>query len=142
MLLTLEGLEKKFEGFHLKPQSLTVQGGEFFCLLGPSGCGKTTVLRLIGGFEAPSGGRIRLGDELKAMCKKVGITCVMVTHDQEEALQLSDRIAVMREGNCLQVGTPKEIYEYPADTFVARFIGPVNEIPGEIADAQDGNWSL
>lgn len=77
--------------------------------------------------------RMRMRDELKALCKKVGVTFVMVTHDQEEALQLSDRIAVMRGGNCLQVGAPKMIYEDPVDPFVARFIGPVNELAGEIS---------
>ncbi len=78
--------------------------------------------------------RTRMRDELKALCKKVGSTFVMVTHDQEEALQISDRIAVLRNGRCLQVGTPKAIYEDPVDTFVARFIGPVNEIPAQISE--------
>lgn len=77
--------------------------------------------------------RMRMREELKALCKKVGVTFVMVTHDQEEALQLSDRLAVMRGGKCLQVGTPKMIYEDPCDPFVARFIGPVNELNGEIS---------
>lgn len=243
MPLQLKGLTKDFGGFLLQPIDLTIERGEFFCLLGPSGCGKTTVLRLIGGFETAtrgqillkgqeitklpphkrnihtvfqryalfphlsvfdnvafslrlknlpraevesrvleilrlveiedlklrkihqiSGGqsqrvalaralvdhpdvllldeplsaldpalRMRMREELKALCKKVGVTFVMVTHDQEEALQLSDRIAVMRAGQCLQVGPPKTIYEDPVDPFVAKFIGPVNELAGEIA---------
>lgn len=242
MLLNLEAVTKSFEGFQLHPLTLSVERGEFFSLLGPSGCGKTTVLRLIGGFEIPTSGRVVLNDqditrlpphkrnvhtvfqryalfphltiaenvafplrlqkmpsaeislrvkeslklveiedlqnrrihqisggqaqrtalaralvgkpelvlldeplsaldpelrmkmreELKTICKKVGITFLLVTHDQEEALQLSDRIAVFRAGQCLQVGTPKSIYEDPSDAFVARFIGAVNEIPGEI----------
>ncbi|MBM4303493.1 MAG: ABC transporter ATP-binding protein [Deltaproteobacteria bacterium] len=246
MPLELSGLTKTYSkdgsGFKLLPVDLTIETGEFFCLLGPSGCGKTTVLRLIGGFESPSGGkitlnqrditrlpphkrnlhtvfqryalfphlsifenvafslrlkklgkneiqnrvlealklvqiedlknrqttqisggqaqrvalaralvdrpevllldeplsaldpelRIKMREELKALCKKVGLTFVMVTHDQEEALQLSDRMAVMRDGQCLQVGTPKTIYEDPIDPFVARFIGQVNEITGEL----------
>jgi len=82
--------------------------------------------------------RLRMREELKSLCRRIGITFVLVTHDQEEALQLSDRVAVMREGRCLQVGTPKEIYEDPVDSFVARFIGPVNEIPGEIV-SEDGD---
>jgi spermidine/putrescine transport system ATP-binding protein len=76
--------------------------------------------------------RVRMRDELKALCRRVGTTFVMVTHDQEEALHLSDRMAVLRGGRCLQVGTPKEIYEEPADRFVARFIGPANEITGDV----------
>ncbi len=78
--------------------------------------------------------RTRMRDEMKALCRKVGSTFVMVTHDQEEALQISDRIAVLKNGRCLQVGTPKDIYEDPVDTFVASFIGPVNEIPAQISD--------
>jgi spermidine/putrescine transport system ATP-binding protein len=247
MSLELVEVSKNFGGFLLQPLSLEIQEGEFFSLLGPSGCGKTTVLRLIGGFETPTQGRIylrgkeitklpphrrnihtvfqryalfphldvynniafslkvqkmpkaeinrkvseilelveigslrdrrisqlsggqsqrvalaralvdhpavllldeplsaldpalriRMRDELKAICRKVGSTFVLVTHDQEEALQLSDRIAVMRDGHCLQVGTPKAIYEDPVDPFVARFIGPTNEIPGEIIEEAD-----
>jgi spermidine/putrescine transport system ATP-binding protein len=245
-------VSKDFGGFRLQPISLNIPRGEFFSLLGPSGCGKTTVLRLIGGFEVPTSGkivlngeditrfpphrrnihtvfqryalfphlnvfenvafslrlrkasksevqsrveealrlveieplkdrlisqlsggqsqrvalarslvdhpeillldeplsaldpalRIRMREELKALCKKVGATFVLVTHDQEEALQLSDRIAVMKDGKCLQVGTPKAIYEDPVDPFVARFIGPINEIAGEIVGEIEDNFSL
>lgn len=77
--------------------------------------------------------RVRMRDELKALCRRVGTTFVMVTHDQEEALHLSDRMAVLKAGRCLQVGTPKEIYEEPATRFVARFIGPANEVTGEVS---------
>jgi spermidine/putrescine transport system ATP-binding protein len=260
MSLELAAISKDFGGFKLHPISLSIPRGEFFSLLGPSGCGKTTVLRLIGGFEVPTDGkiflngeeitkmpphrrsihtvfqryalfphlnvyenvafslrlrkaakktakpepkididarvqealnlveieplklrkisqlsggqsqrvalarslvdrpeillldeplsaldpalRIRMREELKALCKKVGATFVLVTHDQEEALQLSDRIAVMKDGRCLQVGTPKAIYEDPVDPFVARFIGPINEIPGEIVGEADDQFSL
>lgn len=256
MPLELKGLTKTYSkdgsGFKLHPVDLTIETGEFFCLLGPSGCGKTTVLRLIGGFETPSGGRITLNEkditllpphkrnlhtvfqryalfphlsifenvafslrlkkvgrsevqerviealrlvqiedlkdrqtnqisggqaqrvalaralvdrpevllldeplsaldpelrvkmreELKALCKKVGLTFIMVTHDQEEALQLSDRMAVMRDGQCLQVGTPKTIYEDPADSFVARFIGQVNEMSGDLVGESPETYAL
>ncbi len=64
--------------------------------------------------------------ELKALQERVGITFVYVTHDQEEALTMSDRIGVMNEGELLQVGTPEEIYEAPTDRFVADFIGETN----------------
>jgi len=250
--LRCESLEKSFGSFVLQPLDLAIQPGEFFSLLGPSGCGKTTVLRLLGGFEQATGGRIMLGDrditrlqphkrnihtvfqryalfphlsvfenvafslrlkglakteiqrrvdeimnlteigtladrrihqlsggqsqrvalaralvdqpavllldepfsaldpslrvrvreEMRTICKKVGATFILVTHDQEEALQLSDRLAVMKDGRCLQVGTPKAIYEDPSDAFVASFIGPVNEIRGELAENKPGEWTV
>jgi spermidine/putrescine transport system ATP-binding protein len=64
--------------------------------------------------------------ELDTIHDKIGITFIYVTHDQQEALSVSDRIAVMNQGNVLQVGTPHEIYESPSDEFVARFIGETN----------------
>jgi spermidine/putrescine transport system ATP-binding protein len=224
----------------LKDVSITIGDNEFFTLLGPSGCGKTTLLRLIGGFEAPTAGTIRVGDldvaalppqrrpvntvfqsyalfphmsvaenvafglemqkrpkseiaarvaemlamvrldgfagrrpsqlsggqqqrvalaralapkprvllldeplsaldlklrkemqnELKRLQQETGITFVLVTHDQEEALAMSDRIAVMRDGNVLQVGRPRDIYDNPNCRFVADFIGEANLLPG------------
>ena len=71
-----------------------------------------------------------------AIQARVGITFVMVTHDQEEAMTMSTRIAVMREGRIEQIGSPREIYEYPASRFVADFIGSANIFEGSIADAQ------
>ena len=70
--------------------------------------------------------RERTQFELVSILKSVGVTCVMVTHDQEEAMAMASRIAVMSQGRVLQVGTPKEIYEYPNCRFVADFIGNVN----------------
>jgi spermidine/putrescine transport system ATP-binding protein len=72
--------------------------------------------------------------ELKEIQRTVGITFVYVTHDQEEALTMSDRIAVMNEGVLQQCGTPEEIYEQPANAFVAGFIGISNLVPGEVED--------
>jgi spermidine/putrescine transport system ATP-binding protein len=86
--------------------------------------------------------RIKMREELKALCRQVSITFVLVTHDQEEALQLSDRMAVLRDGRCLQVGTPKMIYEDPVDSFVARFIGPVNEITGELTGEEGESYNI
>lgn len=70
--------------------------------------------------------------ELKRIQREVGITFVYVTHDQEEALTMSDRIAIMDSGNVEQVGSPRDVYERPATTFVAGFIGVSNLMPGEI----------
>jgi spermidine/putrescine transport system ATP-binding protein len=71
--------------------------------------------------------------ELKRIQREVGITFIFVTHDQEEALTMSDRIAVINEGNVEQVGTPEEIYHSPASVFVAGFIGSANLIPVTVA---------
>jgi spermidine/putrescine transport system ATP-binding protein len=72
--------------------------------------------------------------ELKRIQREVGITFVFVTHDQEEALTMSDRIAVMNEGRVEQIGTPEEIYHRPASVFVAGFIGVANLIPAVVGD--------
>ncbi len=227
--------------------SMDIRPGEFFSMLGPSGCGKTTTLRMIGGFELPTAGRIelrgrdvttdppdkrpvnmvfqnyalfphldvganvafglrrkgvertetnrRVGEalelvhlagydrrrpnqlsggqqqrvalaralvnrpnvllldeplgaldlklrkqlqlELKRVQTEVGITFVYVTHDQEEALTMSDRIAVMRGGRVEQLGTPEELYERPTTRFVADFIGTTNLLAG-VVDSIDG----
>ena len=71
--------------------------------------------------------------ELKQIQREVGITFVFVTHDQEEALTLSDRIAVFNEGRVEQIGTPREVYEYPQTAFVASFLGISNLIPADLA---------
>ena len=78
--------------------------------------------------------RERLQLELRRLHKELGITVVFVTHDQEEALTLSDRIAVFNEGRIEQVGTPEELYERPATLFVSRFIGESNALSGEVRD--------
>jgi spermidine/putrescine transport system ATP-binding protein len=72
--------------------------------------------------------------ELKDLQQRVGITFIYVTHDQEEALTMSDRIAVMQEGHILQEGTPREIYEHPSARFVADFIGLTNFLEGEVIE--------
>ncbi|MDI3510292.1 ABC transporter ATP-binding protein [Hydrogenophaga bisanensis] len=71
--------------------------------------------------------------ELVNIIEKVGVTVVMVTHDQEEAMTMASRIAIMSKGRVLQVGTPKEIYEYPSNRFVADFIGNVNLFDGKLS---------
>jgi len=72
--------------------------------------------------------------ELKDLQERVGITFVYVTHDQEEALTMSDRIGVMSDGRLLQVGEPQQIYEHPASRFVADFIGEINLVPATVVD--------
>jgi spermidine/putrescine transport system ATP-binding protein len=247
--IQLLNLEKHFREIRaVDGVSLEVVGGEFFSLLGPSGCGKTTTLRMIGGFELPTGGRVllrgrdvtmdppdkrpvnmvfqnyalfphldvgdniafglrrrkvdkaeikrRVGEaldlvhlasyerrkpsqlsggqqqrvalaralvnrpnvllldeplgaldlklrkqlqvELKRVQTEVGITFVYVTHDQEEALTMSDRIAVMNHGRVEQLGTPEELYERPRTRFVADFIGTTNLLSGSVVSTGAG----
>ena len=248
--IRLIDLEKRFGTVRaVDGVTLDVHSGEFFSLLGPSGCGKTTTLRMIGGFELPTAGRILLRDrditddppdkrpvnmvfqqyalfphlnvadnvafglrrkrvdkaqianrvgealelvrlrgyekrrpsqlsggqqqrvalaralvnrpnvllldeplgaldlklrrqlqiELKRIQSEVGITFVYVTHDQEEALTMSDRIAVMNRGLVEQLGTPEELYERPATRFVADFIGTTNLLTGSIESVDAGS---
>ncbi|TAL12270.1 MAG: ABC transporter ATP-binding protein [Chloroflexota bacterium] len=228
---------------------LEVQDGEFFSLLGPSGCGKTTTLRMIGGFEQPTSGKIELAGqdvtwlppyqrnvntvfqnyalfphlsifdnvafglrrrhieesevrqrvsemlelvelpgyerrkpgqisggqaqrvalaralvnkpsvllldeplgaldlklrkqmqvELKRIQEEVGITFIYVTHDQEEAMTMSDRIAVMNRGKYEQLGDPETLYERPATEFVAGFLGVSNLLPATLGQADGDN---
>jgi len=230
--------------------SLDISPGEFFSLLGPSGCGKTTTLRMIGGFEEVSAGKIFLGDEdvtglppfkratntvfqnyalfphltvfeniafglrrrktpareiahqvkfmldlvelpgyeerrpsqlsggqqqrialaralvnnpkvllldeplgaldlklrkqmqveLKSIQSEIGITFIFVTHDQEEAMTMSDRIAVMRHGKIEQLGAPEELYERPTTDFVAGFLGVSNLLDADVA-GRDGQMA-
>ena len=80
--------------------------------------------------------------ELKRLQKKLGITFVYVTHDQEEAMTMSDRIAVMRDGVILQMGAPMEIYERPATRFVADFIGESNVLEGRVTGVKEGVLSV
>jgi spermidine/putrescine transport system ATP-binding protein len=239
----LRSVSKRFgELVAVDDLSLDLSRGEFFTLLGPSGCGKTTTLRMIAGFERPTGGEIRIEGEdvaqlpphrrptntvfqsyalfphlsveanvafglkrkkvakgeiaqrvqaelervglaaeakrrpsqlsggmqqrvalaralvnlpkvllldeplgaldlklrkglqveLKRIQREVGITFVYVTHDQEEALTMSDRIAVMNRGRVEQVASPEDVYERPATTFVAGFIGVSNLMPATV----------
>jgi putrescine transport system ATP-binding protein len=241
----IEKVTKKFGDFvAVDDVSLDVYKKEIFCLLGASGCGKTTLLRMLGGFERPTAGRIhldgvdmtsmpayerpvnmmfqsyavfphmtveqnvafglrqerlaraeigrRVGEMLelvrlgqfakrkphqlsggqrqrvalaRALVKKpklllldeplaaldkklrehtqfeliniqetLGVTFIVVTHDQEEAMTLSSRIGLMNHGEIIQVGTPSEMYEYPASRFAAEFIGSVNMFEGRLIE--------
>jgi spermidine/putrescine transport system ATP-binding protein len=252
-VVSLEHVVKRFGNVAaVDDLTLEIKRGEFFSMLGPSGCGKTTTLRLIGGFEVPTAGVVRLDGrdvtdlpafrrdvntvfqsyglfphlsvfdniafglrrrrvarkdverrvaeslelvnlaglgkrrpsqlsggqqqrvalaralvnrppvllldeplgaldlklrkqmqlELKRIQDEVGITFIFVTHDQEEAMTISDRIAVMNKGKIEQLGVPEEVYERPATTFVAEFLGASNLLDGTYRGTHDGWGSV
>ncbi len=82
--------------------------------------------------------RVVLRNEIRSIQRTLGITTIYVTHDQEEALSLSDRIVVMSEGRIEQIGTPFEIYNFPRTSFVASFVGTLNILRGQVADPARG----
>jgi putative spermidine/putrescine transport system ATP-binding protein len=79
--------------------------------------------------------RTTLRDEIRRIQTELGITTLFVTHDQEEALGISDRIGVMSNGRLEQLGTPRDVYRHPSSAFVARFVGSMNELPATVAGA-------
>ena len=82
--------------------------------------------------------RMYMRAELLALQRKLGITTIFVTHDQEEALSISDRVAVLDGGIVQQVGTPMDLYDHPANRLIANFVGTINLFPASIRDAQHG----
>ncbi len=86
--------------------------------------------------------RVSLRDEIRTIQKELGITTVFVTHDQEEALSISDRIAVMYNGRAEQIGTPFEIYNRPSTRFVANFVGTLNTLDATVADPAAGKVNV
>jgi putative spermidine/putrescine transport system ATP-binding protein len=86
--------------------------------------------------------RVALRKEIRSIQRQLGITTVYVTHDQEEALSLSDRVVVMSQGRIEQIGTPAEIYNFPATPFVASFVGTLNLLPATIVDAAAGRLAV
>lgn len=83
--------------------------------------------------------RDQLRDEIRGLQKRLGITTVFVTHDQQEAMAISDRVAVMRSGQVEQLGSPKELYQNPKNSFVARFVGTSNQIK---SSKTGGAWKV
>lgn len=79
--------------------------------------------------------RLHMRDELKSLVKSTGVTAIYVTHDQKEALSMADRVAVMNDGEIVQIGTPQEVYKQPATRFVADFLGEANFLEGHIASS-------
>lgn len=86
--------------------------------------------------------RVALRSEIRAIQRELGITAIYVTHDQEEALSISDRIVVMHDGRIEQVGTPFEIYNFPQTNFVASFVGTLNTADAEVLDPEKGLISV
>ena len=86
--------------------------------------------------------RVELRGEIRRIQQKLAITTIHVTHDQEEALSLADRVVVMCNGRIEQVGRPFEIYNYPKTSFVASFVGTVNTLPCDVLDAASGRLSF
>ena len=86
--------------------------------------------------------RVELRDEIRDLQKRLGITTLYVTHDQEEALSMSDRIAVMSHGVIEQLDEPRVIYDNPKTAFVAGFIGEMNFLTGAVTSANDGVWTV
>ncbi len=82
--------------------------------------------------------RVQMRTEIKALQRKLGLTTIFVTHDQEEALTTADRIAVMDQGVIQQIGTPMALFDNPANRFVATFVGSINLLPGRIEHTADG----
>ena len=80
--------------------------------------------------------------ELKRLQKKLGITFIYITHDQEEAINMSDRIAVMNHGTFEQIGTPDEIYNHPKTSYVATFVGNANILKGKAENTKDGKVTV
>src|SRR3977135_856799 len=92
-------------------------------------------------FDEPFGAldaqtRVHLRREIRSLLKKIKVPAIFITHDQEEALELGDRIAVLNVGHLEQIGTPEEIYNYPATEHVATFLGAANVLPGVIRNGQ------
>lgn len=81
--------------------------------------------------------RINLRKELRSLAKEMGLTCIHVTHDQDEALEMADRIAVIRNGRIIQFGTPRDVFENPETPFVANFVGRSNIIIGKLRSSDD-----
>jgi putative spermidine/putrescine transport system ATP-binding protein len=86
--------------------------------------------------------RVSLREEIRTVQRALGITTIYVTHDQEEALSMSDRIVVMNEGRVEQIGTPFEIYNYPRTRFVASFVGTLNILRARVLDAARGRIAI
>src|SRR5260370_569209 len=109
----------------VKDLSITIADGEFIILVGPSSCGKSTTLNMIACLAEISSGelRVRVRADVGGLQNRLGAATVYVTHAQAEAMTLGDRVVVLLAGVAQQIGTPEELYNSPANLFVAGFIG-------------------
>ena len=151
-IIEFKNVSKVFEDSNtkvLKDINFELEEGKFYTLLGASGSGKSTILNIIAGLLNATTGDILLDEplsaldlklrtdmqyELRELQQRLGITFVFVTHDQEEALAMSDWIFVMNDGEIVQSGTPVDIYDEPINHFVATFIGESNILPGTMIE--------
>ncbi len=131
----------------LKNINLEIEKGQLVTLLGPSGCGKSTLLRCLAGLEDVTEPKVLLLDEplsaidallrkslqteIRRIQKELNITAIFVTHDQEEAMVMSDEIHLLYEGKIEQSAKPVELYQNPATVFAASFIGNYNLLTNE-----------
>ncbi len=133
-LVNLEGLEKRYPGQLSGGQQQRVALARALVL-------NPDVLLLdepLSNLDAKI--RIQVRAEIRKLQKNLAITTIYVTHDQEEALTLSDRIAVINKGKLQQIGSPRDLYEKPENPFVADFIGINNLIPGRVEESQPEGW--
>lgn len=86
--------------------------------------------------------RLEMRTEIRRVCKEFGLTAIYVTHDQKEALSISDRMAILEGGKIAQIGTPVEVYRRPRTKVVADFIGETNFIEGEVVEAASNSWAV
>ena len=86
--------------------------------------------------------RVSLREEIRTLQRELGITSIFVTHDQEEALSISDRVVVLNEGRVEQIGTPSEVYNFPRTRFVASFVGTLNLLSGVVVDVANGQIAV
>jgi iron(III) transport system ATP-binding protein len=86
--------------------------------------------------------RLEMRTEIRRICKTAGFTTIYVTHDQKEALSVADRIAVLKDGKLIQVGSPGDLYHTPATSFVASFIGQTNLLPGKVISRDNGGVNV
>lgn len=86
--------------------------------------------------------RVALREEIRALQRELGITSIFVTHDQEEALSISDRVVVLHEGRVEQIGSPSTVYNFPRTRFVASFVGTLNLLRGVVVDAAEGHITI
>src|SRR5436190_1202027 len=166
--VTMRSLNKKYDEVHaVKDVNLDIHDKEFVVLVGPSGCGKTTTLRMVAGLESITSGRVLIDDtvvnDLAPMDRDIAMVfqnyalyphmsvydnmafgLKMRKFDKAETMTLGDRVVVMRDGWVQQVGDPMELYNEPANRFVAGFIGsPAMNFADVRIEAENGGlWAI